>query len=176
MNECVKCNGWGIVFIKAGIPNIMGICPECKGVNGTVRFVDRAREIATLAHAGEYRRGIDGGTSNVAYIHHCSKVAEVFEDDPLCEAIAWLHDTMENHPDKVTRAYLEKEGMPQEVVDGVECITKKPGEDYVNDYLYRCLGIEAVRRVKVRDICVNLGDYPTQKQLRKYAVALNYLT
>ena len=28
---CPKCKGWGIIFIKAGIPNIVETCSNCKG-------------------------------------------------------------------------------------------------------------------------------------------------
>ena len=29
--NCQKCKGWGILWLKAGIPNITKICPVCHG-------------------------------------------------------------------------------------------------------------------------------------------------
>lgn len=46
--ECPKCKGWGIIFIKAGIPNITETCPECKGVNSLMALV-QAEEAAKKA-------------------------------------------------------------------------------------------------------------------------------
>lgn len=29
--KCPECNGWGVLFVEAGIPNIIKPCPRCKG-------------------------------------------------------------------------------------------------------------------------------------------------
>lgn len=30
-NYCPDCNGWGTIFIEAGIPNVIASCVKCKG-------------------------------------------------------------------------------------------------------------------------------------------------
>lgn len=172
--NCENCAGYGIKFVKAGIPNIIDVCPDCNGVGGTTRFVDCAREIATLANRGQYRRGPDGQPSNEAYIHHCKRIADRFENDPAAEALAWLHDTMEDHPDKVDRLKLEVAGIPQRVIEAVEVITKRKGERY-GVYLLRVKQNPLACRVKIRDMLDNLGSDPTDQQIVKYSTGILYL-
>jgi (p)ppGpp synthase/HD superfamily hydrolase len=177
MRDCKKCAGWGIIYVKAGVPNLTGVCPVCNGIDGTTKFVDWAMEIATLAHGGQYRRDRHGTPTNEAYIHHCRRVAErfeLFDDWPAAAAVAWLHDTKEDHPDKVTRIKLEVAGIPQDVIEAWEAISKEPGEDYWN-YLMRVRANRIARAVKIRDIIDNLASDPTDKQIEKYAYALNFL-
>jgi len=174
MNTCATCKEWGIIFVKPGIPNLFTTCPDCKGIGGTVTFVTFAQEIATLTHRGQYRRHKDGTPSNEAYIHHCERVARHFDEWPAAQATAWLHDGMEDHPDKVDRTKLEVAGIPQDVIEALEAITKRKGEDYIV-YLQRVKANRIARAVKIRDIIDNLASDPTDRQIDKYSYALWFL-
>ena len=59
-------------------------------------IVRLAAQIATDAHRGQFRR--DGVTP---YISHPEAVAKRVEGDDLAEAIAWLHDVLEDTAIKV---------------------------------------------------------------------------
>ncbi|MGV0949286.1 MAG: hypothetical protein ACOYB3_01345 [Azonexus sp.] len=174
MNTCSTCNAWGIIFVRPGIPNLVTTCPDCRGIGGTVRFVDMARELATLAHSGQYRRDKHGTPTNEAYIHHCKRIAERFDVWPAAQATAWLHDAMEDHPDKVNRVVMEAANIPQDVITAVEAITKGKGEDYVN-YLQEVKANRIARAVKIRDVIDNLASDPTDRQIEKYSHALEFL-
>lgn len=173
-NNCATCKTWGIIYVRPGIPNLFTTCPDCKGIEGTVTFVTFAKELATLAHRGQYRRHKDGTASNEAYIHHCERVARHFDEWPAAQATAWLHDSMEDHPDKVNRVALEAAVIPQDVIAAIEAITKMPGEDYIT-YLQRVKANRIARAVKIRDIIDNLASDPTDSQIEKYAHALWFL-
>lgn len=173
-NNCTACNEHGIIYVRAGVPNLIDTCPSCLGVGGTVNFVRFAQEMATLAHRGQYRRDRYGVVTNECYIYHCKRVAERFDDWPAAQATAWLHDTIEDHPDKVSRLKLELAGIPQDVIMAVEAITKMPGEDYLT-YMQRVKVNRIARAVKIRDIIDNLASDPTDRQIDKYAYALWFL-
>ena len=174
MNNCARCRQWGIIYTQPGIPNLLTTCPDCKGIEGSITFVTFAQEFATLAHRGQYRRDKQGKSTNEAYIHHCERVARHFDEWPAAQATAWLHDTVEDHPDKVSRTKLEVAGIPQDVIEAIEAITKMPGEDYVT-YLQRVKINRIARAVKIRDIADNLASDPTDRQIEKYAHALWFL-
>ena len=178
MNTCKKCNEWGVVYAKAGIPNLVEVCPECKGTDGTIRFVDTAREIATKAHAGQYRHDRHGVPTNEAFIHHPKRVSERFDEWPAAQATAWLHDggemLPEGHPRYVNRASLERLNIPQSVIAAFEAITRGRGEDYLS-YIQRVKINRIARAVKIRDIIDNLASDPSDSMIDRYAYALNVL-
>ncbi len=126
--------------------------------------VTLARRIATEAHQGQYRR--DGVTP---YIRHPEAVAAQVAGRPLLEAIAWLHDVVEDT--SVSSQQLLDAGLPAEVVRGVELLTKREGTSY-EAYLERIKPDPVARQVKVADLLANLADHPSESQIRKYAKAL----
>lgn len=128
-------------------------------------LVDIAREIATLAHSGQYRR--DG---NTAYIHHPKTVAErlVDENDEVI-ATAWLHDVLEDT--NVEGIDLLNAGISGNVMEAVIILTKSEKQSY-SDYILRVKNNEIARKVKIADMLSNLSDKPTEKQIIKYAYSL----
>ncbi|TWT30158.1 GTP pyrophosphokinase [Posidoniimonas corsicana] len=127
-------------------------------------LTDLAKQIATDAHAGQFRR--DGVTP---YIEHPRAVASRVGDDPRLVAAAWLHDVLED-TDQTAESLLAQ-GVPAEVVDAVELLTKSPAVAY-GDYLARVADSPIARQVKIADMLSNLSDGPTPKQIRKYAEGL----
>lgn len=127
-------------------------------------LTELAREIATQAHDGQYRR--DGVTP---YINHPAAVVSRVGSDPHSIAAAWLHDVLEDTSE--TRASLLEKGIPPEVVHAVVLLTKSDGLPY-DDYLNLILTDVIATRVKIADMLSNLADGPTEKQIRKYATGL----
>ena len=127
-------------------------------------FVQRAAAIAREAHAGQFRR--DGVTP---YILHPQAVAARVAGDPLAEALAWLHDTLEDT--SATPELLREQGIPEEVIIGVSMLTKAEGADY-EEYLRAIKANPLAKKVKIADMLSNLSDQPSEKQILKYAKGL----
>lgn len=112
----------------------------------------------TMAERAEFlaRRYHDGQVDRVGvpYIEHSRAVAGLLARAPeRCRAAAWLHDVLE-HTD-ATAADLLAAGVPAEVVDLVEVLTRRPGEDYL-DFIGRVCADPAAVRVKIADALHNL--------------------
>lgn len=127
-------------------------------------LVEKAREIATIAHEGQFRR--DGTTP---YINHPEAVVQRVGSDERLVAAAWLHDVLEDTTE--TRESLLKKGIPDDVVRAVERLTKSTDLSY-DQYLAEILKDAIATRVKIADMLANLADRPTEKQIRKYATGL----
>jgi GTP pyrophosphokinase len=65
-----------------------------------VNLVERAKEFATLAHKGQFRKYAPPGQDPEPYTEHLRRVAERIAQLPDAtdedRAIGWLHDTMED--------------------------------------------------------------------------------
>lgn len=138
-------------------------------------YVTKAREIAVVAHRGQYRKNRLGQSNNIAYVTHPAKVAQHFVDigDWEGAATAWLHDVIEDNP-QWTPERLASEGIPANVVHAVKLLTRHKGQNY-SEYLKGVKADLLAVRVKIRDICANLGDDPKDSKINKYAVALPFL-
>lgn len=123
--------------------------------------VTMAREIATKAHQGQFRR--DGKTP---YISHPQRVAKRLEGNPQAQAVAWLHDVLEDT--SVTSTELRQAGLGEDIIKAVEILTKTRGVKYL-DYLQRVKASDLARQVKIQDMLDNLSDKPSDKQIVKYA-------
>lgn len=130
-------------------------------------LVATAAAIARAAHADQFRR--DGTTP---YWRHPENVAGRLRGDPVAEAVGWLHDVLEDTAE--TPAGLRARGLPDEVVERVEKLTKRAGQPY-QDYLAGIKADPVARRVKIADMLSNLADVPTEKQIVKYAKGLLFL-
>ncbi len=124
-------------------------------------IVSLAKKIATEAHAGQFRR--NGVTP---YIEHPAAVASKVAGDLIAEAVAWLHDVLEDTD--CTKEDLEVAGIPAEVIDRVVLLTNRGDVGYEN-YLRRIKADAIAKRVKIADMLSNLGDNPSERQIVKYA-------
>ncbi len=131
-------------------------------------LVALAKDIATNAHAGQFRRD-----STVPYIEHPRAVVARVGKDPNAQVVAWLHDVLEDSDH--TAASLEDAGIPASLVSDVALLTKTQGTNY-EDYLERVASSRIATKVKIADMLSNLADNPTKKQIRKYAHGLLRLT
>jgi (p)ppGpp synthase/HD superfamily hydrolase len=137
-------------------------------VNDTITL---AAIISAQAHSGQFRK--DGTTP---YIEHIMAVVirltdEGADDNTL--AVALLHDTLEDAP-SFTAGRLRELGIPDNIIEAVEAITKRDGEDY-DAYLERVKANPIASKVKIADMLSNLADTPSEKQKAKYAKGLKAL-
>lgn len=135
-------------------------------------LVERAKALAYSAHAGQVDK------AGRPYIEHVARVADAVSDDPEAEAIAWLHDVLEDCPG-YEGALLS---FPVEVRRPVIRLTRykfhAPSEYY--DGIKRH---PRALRVKLADIADNadesrlalLDDKTADRLRRKYAKALQAL-
>lgn len=131
------------------------------------RIVQLARKVATEAHKGQFRR--DGLTP---YIKHPEAVASRVSDDTHAQAVAWLHDTIEDT--EHTEDSLIELGLPKSVVSSVVRLTKSDGVPY-ETYMKEILSDPVATKVKIADMLTNLADTPTNQQILKYAKGLQIL-
>ena len=129
--------------------------------------LDSIRLLALAAHNGQFRR--DGVTP---YIKHPEAVAARVKGDEMAEAVAWLHDVIEDTDQTADdlRAML----VPDNVIAAVELMTHPHGEPY-KDYLKRIKTNPLATKVKIADMLANLSDSPTERQIKKYARGLLFL-
>ena len=132
-------------------------------------LVERAKALAYRAHAGQVDK------AGRPYIEHVARVAARVADDPEAEAVAWLHDVLEDCED-------EGESLcgafPLRIYGAVSALTRWPWLS-PDDYYTRVRCDRIALRVKLADIADNadesrlaLLDKKTAARLRrKYAKA-----
>jgi len=136
-------------------------------------FVLKAKQIATVAHATQFRE-----QAGVPYIVHPLGVAlKVRHLGPEYEAAAWLHDVVEDT--SWTLAQLLAEGIPRNVVETVDALSHRDNEDYF-DYVNRLMLNKMAIPIKIADVVYNFRDtLDTQPdkyyRMRKYTKALEIL-
>jgi hypothetical protein len=128
--------------------------------------------IAIRAHRGQFYGG------HLSYFKaHVLPLAEFFKKRGMYReaCLALLHDTIEDHPDKVTYNRLAIAGIPEEIRTALRCITKERGEVYAT-YLARVMSNDLAWRVKIRDVLANASaPGATRHRLLTYARALQIL-
>jgi hypothetical protein len=80
-------------------------------------------------------------------------MARVETDD--ARVVAILHDAVENGSDRLTLARLRAEGFPEEIVEAIDCLTRRDGEAY-DVFIERLAPNGLARRVKLADLADNL--------------------
>lgn len=116
-------------------------------------LVDLADALAHVSHTGQKRKG-----TGAPYTVHLQRVAARVEQyGPRAETIAWLHDILEDT--KMTAFTLSAVHFPQDIVDDVLALSRRPKETYWT-YIYRLLeeGSMDALRVKAADVEDNLSD------------------
>lgn len=129
------------------------------------KMVEKAKRWAVEAHAGQKdKAGEDYFTA------HVSVVARGVNDDPVAEAVAYLHDTVEDTT--ITMEDIQAE-FPKEVADAVDVLTRRMGMSYA-EYIWRVRQNQIATKVKLSDLRSNMDltrlPYPpTQKDLLREA-------
>jgi (p)ppGpp synthase/HD superfamily hydrolase len=131
-------------------------------------LLEKAISIATEAHHGQSSK------TGSPFIDHVRRVAEAVpgEDERL---VAWLHDVVEKGPGwSLDR--LREQCFPENVVEAVDAMSKRDGEDYF-DFVRRSIRNPLARPVKRADLADNLAQ---MRQMggdgSKFAEGLRILT
>jgi hypothetical protein len=130
--------------------------------------IEDAIALAALAHKGQKDK------AGHPYILHPLRMMLGLETEAERMA-AVLHDVVEDTPH--TLESLRALGYPENVIEAVEGLTKKPGENY-DDFILRAGKLPLARRVKLADLKDNLdlGRIPNptpkdEERLLKYGKA-----
>jgi (p)ppGpp synthase/HD superfamily hydrolase len=135
--------------------------------------LENAIAIAVEAHRGQKDR------AGAAYILHPLRVMARlnFEAEQI---VAVLHDVVEDTDWTLDR--LRQEGFSDDVLQAIDCVTKRDGESY-EDFVKRSAGNPLARRVKIADLEDNMnvrrldGVTPMDaERLNKYLRAWQHLT
>lgn len=133
---------------------------------------EKAYEIAKRAHLGQ----IDKAGED--YIKHPEKVASFVNSDEE-KVVAYLHDVIEDT--ELTLEDLNEYGFSKEVIEAVDIITKKRGEDY-QSYLNLVKKNKLARAVKLADLrhnsdltrLINITEKDIERK-EKYQKAIDFL-
>ncbi len=129
------------------------------------KMVEKAKRRAVEAHAGQKdKAGEDYFTA------HISVVVRGVNDDPVAEAVAYLHDTVEDTT--ITMEDIRAE-FPIEVANAVDVLTHRKKMSYA-EYIWRVHQNPIATKVKLSDLRSNMDltrlPYPlTQKDLLREA-------
>lgn len=123
--------------------------------------------IATKAHEGQTRK--DGITP---YITHPERVVARLAGDPDAQAVAWLHDVVEDTSETIES--LRGRGVPENILEAVDALTKRPGIDYA-EYIQRIKSNTLARKVKIADMMDNLSGSPGPEARARYIKGLKTL-
>jgi (p)ppGpp synthase/HD superfamily hydrolase len=137
-----------------------------------VATLERAIAIAAMAHQGQVDK------ARMPYVLHPLRMM-LSVDTPEARMAAVLHDVVEDTP--VTLKRLRAEGFPEAVIEAVEALTKREGEDY-EAFIRRVAPNPIARQVKLADLRDNSDlsriAQPTEKdrqRLERYQAAIQYL-
>ena len=136
-------------------------------------IVERAKDLAYRAHAGQVDK------AGRPYIEHVARVASAVSDDPEAEAVAWLHDILEDSHEFAGEVCQ----FPWEIRKAVIYLTRYRNDSSA-EYYGNIKNNPLALRVKLADIADNadesrlaLLDEKTADRLRrKYQRAIKALT
>jgi (p)ppGpp synthase/HD superfamily hydrolase len=137
-------------------------------VKTSSEMLERALEIAMEVHKGVPDK------AGAPYILHPIRVALRLNREPE-QIVALLHDVLEDGQSKGwTRDRLAGEGFPVDLLDALECVTKRPdeqGDDRYMAFIQRSAHNPMARRVKMADLLDNMNllriKAPTEKDLKR---------
>lgn len=109
-------------------------------------LLEKALGIAVEAHQGQRDK------NDAPYIMHPIRVMGRVRTTPE-KIVAILHDVVEDTDWTLER--LKKEGFPQEILEAVDCLTKREGEAY-EDFVDRAASNPISRPVKLADLEDNM--------------------
>lgn len=118
-------------------------------------YVDTALLIGVTTHSGQTDKG------GLPYILHPIRVAAAVHTFPQ-KAAAFLHDSVEDG--NITFDYLRQQGIPPDVVEAVDCLTRRiydegkitERKEHYFDMIRRIRPNEIARAVKIADLYDNL--------------------
>ena len=135
--------------------------------------LEKAISLAAEAHNGQKDK------NGAPYILHPLRVmARVQSDTEKIAAV--LHDTIEDTDCTIEK--LREKGYSEQVLEAIDCLTKRDGEDY-DKYLNRSMSNPIAQKVKIADLEDNMDirrfdvlKEEDLKRLNKYLRAWKSLT
>jgi (p)ppGpp synthase/HD superfamily hydrolase len=134
--------------------------------------LDKALQIAIKVHQHQKDR------HGKYYILHPIRVM-IRVDSEEEQIVAILHDVVEDSEWSIEM--LRKEGFSENILEAIDCLTKKDGEDYM-DYINRNRENHIARQVKIADLEDNMDMRRIQNfsnadviRMKKYQTAWRYL-
>jgi len=137
-------------------------------------MLELAKAVATKAHTGQFRKF----GQREPYINHPKRVAnsvkQYVQDSPtlihysVFEVVGWLHDSVEDSP--LTFEKLKGYGFSQDIVDAIDALSRRKGENYF-EFVKRCMLNEIATYVKIADLTDNSSDLNEGSMLDKYRLA-----
>jgi (p)ppGpp synthase/HD superfamily hydrolase len=135
-------------------------------------LLEKAISIAVEAHRRQRDR------TGAPYIVHPMRVMAGVDSD-IEKMVAILHDVVEDTDWTFER--LTQEGFPTEVIEALNCVTKREGEEY-DDFVKRSASNKIARKVKLADLehnmdarrLSNVTDKDVER-LKKYVRAWRFL-
>jgi (p)ppGpp synthase/HD superfamily hydrolase len=139
-------------------------------------------DIPDLAHSMVFAEKCHRGHADkagVMYILHPLRVMRQMDSETE-KIVGVLHDIVEDTP--ITLQDLRQKGYSEEIVEAIDCLTKREGENY-EDFIERCKKNPIAMKVKIADLEDNMDirrlDVLTEKdteRLNRYLRAWRYLT
>ncbi|WFA09073.1 GTP pyrophosphokinase [Tissierella sp. Yu-01] len=125
-------------------------------------MLNKAIEIAARAHNGQLDK------CGESYILHPLRVmlSRKSEVERIC---AVLHDVVEDT--NITFNDLRKEGFSDKIIEILDCLTRRNGEDYEN-YITRVLNNEVACQIKLADLADNMDPNRIQCYTEKDIVRI----
>jgi hypothetical protein len=128
----------------------------------------QAQVIASVAHQGQTAK------TGEPLIDHVARVAAGVRTETE-RTVAWLHDVLEKCPDWSLER-LSMAGFDDAVVQAVDALSKRPGEEYLA-FCRRAIANPLARPVKRADLLDNLDQARRiGSDTQKYEEALRLLT
>lgn len=123
-----------------------------------IELIAEASKLSKWAHMGQTDKAGED------YFLHPQTVAS-FVDTPEEKAVAYLHDVIEDT--SITLSDLRSKGFDENVIEAIDAITKREGEEY-DAYLSRVIENPVATKVKLADMKHN-GDIGRFKKQNEYA-------
>lgn len=111
-----------------------------------MKLIEKSLHIALRAYAGKTDK------AGREYIHHPLRVMAKMKTD-LEMSVALLHDVIEDSD--LTAEQLLAEGIPAEVIEAIQCLSRHENEDY-QDFVGRTKKNELAAKIKIADIEDNI--------------------
>lgn len=131
-------------------------------------MLEKAIEIAVEAHRGQIDK------AGKIYILHPMRVMLRGQNDTE-QILGILHDVVEDTA--VTIDMLRLEGFSEEILEAMDCLTKRKGEKY-GDFINRILVNPLAAQIKLYDMEDNLNrdriPYPTEADERRFQKYTKY--
>ena len=109
-------------------------------------YLEKAIKLAVLSHEGQLDK------AGSPYILHPLRMMFRFQNEAL-QMVAVLHDVVEDT--EVSLEQLQEEGYPEEVITGVQAMTRRDDESY-DEFIERAASNALARQVKKADLEDNM--------------------